>query len=107
MLQTDVGKEFFNKTFERLMKKHNIVHFATASDFKASVIERFTHTLKTRMWRYFTARNTRRYLDVLDDLLKGYNAAFHSCIKMAPVDVTPDTARQAFRNLYGSFSSRC
>ncbi|KAI3358979.1 hypothetical protein L3Q82_015361, partial [Scortum barcoo] len=40
------GKEFFNKTFEALMKKHGIVHFSTASDLKASVIERFNQYAK-------------------------------------------------------------
>ena len=39
-LQTDDGKEFFNKTFQTLMK-HNIYHFSTSGDTKASVVERF------------------------------------------------------------------
>lgn len=52
-LQTDAGKEFFNKSFEALMKKHCINHFATASDLKVSMTERFNRTLKTRMWKEF------------------------------------------------------
>jgi len=36
---------------------------------KASVVERFNRTLKTKMYRYFTYKNTRRYVDVLMDLL--------------------------------------
>nr|XP_061782412.1 uncharacterized protein LOC133574295 isoform X3 [Nerophis lumbriciformis] len=101
-LQTDAGKEFFNKSFQALMKKHNIVHFSTASDLKASVVERFNRTLKGRMWRYFTANNTRRYLDVLQDLLKSYNQGYHSSIKMKPDDVTLENTPQVFENLYGS-----
>ena len=61
-LQTDEGKEFFNQSFQTLMKKHGIVHFATASDLKASAVERFNRTLKTRMWKYFTAHNTRHQM---------------------------------------------
>ncbi|XP_048040622.1 uncharacterized protein LOC125264869 [Megalobrama amblycephala] len=38
-LQTDQGKEFFNKHFQDVMKKHDINHFATATDLKASVVE--------------------------------------------------------------------
>lgn len=105
-LQTDTGKEIFNKIFEALMKKYGIVHFKTASNLKASVVERFNCTLKGRMWRYFTAHNTRRYLDVLPDLLKGYNRSFHSSIKMARAEVTSENALQVFRHLYGTFSSR-
>lgn len=105
-LQTDAGKEFFNKNFKALMKKHGITHFATASDLKASVVERFNRTLKTRMWRYFTAKNTRRYLEVLPDLVKSYNHSYHSSIKMAPMQVTDENVFQVFQNLYGTFPLR-
>jgi hypothetical protein len=60
-VQTDGGKCYFINTFQKLMKKHNIVHFATGSDLKASVVEHFNRTLKERMWKYFTAHNTHRY----------------------------------------------
>lgn len=105
-VQTDAGKEFFNKSFQALMKNHGITHFATASDLKASVVERFNRTLKTRMWRYFTAHNTRRYLEVLPDLLEGYNRSYHSGIKMTPAEVCPENADQVFRNLYGTTPAR-
>ena len=45
-LQTDDGKEFYNKTFQDLMKRKDIRHFSTSGDTKASVIERFNCTLK-------------------------------------------------------------
>uniref|UniRef100_A0A672IF46 Integrase catalytic domain-containing protein n=1 Tax=Salarias fasciatus TaxID=181472 RepID=A0A672IF46_SALFA len=105
-LQTDAGREFFNKSFKILMRKHNIVHFATASDLKACVVERFNRTLKTRMWRYFTAKNTRRYVEVLPDLVKSYNNTYHSSIKMRPVDVTKENTRRVFHNLYGTPTPR-
>lgn len=105
-LQTDAGKEFFNKNFKRLMKKHGVTHFATGSDPKASVVERFNRTLKTRMWRYFTAKNTRRYLDVLQDLVKSYNNSYHKSIKMTPAEVTVENTPLVFQNLYGSFPLR-
>ena len=41
------------------------------------------------MYRYFTHANTRRYLDVLDDLLHSYNNTRHRSIGMAPVEVGP------------------
>lgn len=105
-LQTDAGKEFFNKRFEKLMKAHGVTHFATGSDLKASVVERFNRTLKTRMWRYFTAKNTRRYVDVLQDLVKSYNNSYHRSIKMTPAQVTVHNTPQVFQNLYGSFPLR-
>lgn len=80
-IQTDAGKEFFNRVFEKLMKKHDIRHFAIESELKASIVERFNKTLKSKMWRYFTVKNTRRYVDVIRDLVDGYNNSYHSSIK--------------------------
>lgn len=87
-LQPNAGKEFLNKSFQAMMKKYNIIRFTTASELKASVVERFNRTLKGRMWRYFTVNNTLRYCNVLQGLVNRYNHSFHSSIKMTPVEVT-------------------
>ncbi len=50
-LQTDDGKEFYNKTFTALMKREGIHHLSTAGDTKASTVERLNRTLKERMYR--------------------------------------------------------
>jgi len=42
------------------------------------------------MYRYFTAKHTRRYTDILQDLVYAYNHTHHRSIGMAPTDVTPD-----------------
>ncbi|MBN3304855.1 TRPM5 protein, partial [Amia calva] len=64
-LQTDKGKEFLNREFQNLLKRHKIHHFTTGNELKASVVERFNRTMKTKMWRYFTAVNTFKYFDFL------------------------------------------
>ena len=99
-LQTDDGKEFYNKTFQALMKRKDIRHFSTSGDTKASVIERFNRTLKKRMYRYFTVKNTLSFLPVLKDLVTGYNRSYHRSIKMAPVKVTVSNKEQVWKNLY-------
>ena len=53
-LQTDQGVEFLNKSVQALMQSYGIHHFSTHNaETKASIVERFNRTLKTRMWRYF------------------------------------------------------
>lgn len=99
-LQTDKGKEFFNKGFRSLVKEYNIHHFATGSELKASVIERFNRSLKTKMWRFLTAVNSKRYVDILQDLVRGYNHSYHRSIKMRPVDVAEDNEDLVFITLY-------
>jgi len=52
------------------------------------------------MYRYFTAKNTHRYVDVLPDLVYSYNRSYHRSIQMAPADVTPDNEDAIRAELY-------
>lgn len=101
-LQTDKGSEFYNKEVQALLKEHGIKMFSTENDeIKSSVIERFNRTLKSRMYKYFTAENTQRYLDVLPDLVDSYNNTYHTSIKMSPNQVNKDNEHAVRKNLYG------
>lgn len=97
-LQTDHGTEFYNKQFQQLMGMYNIKHFSTSNETKASTVERFNRTFKTRMWRYLTSVNSRRYVDGVQDLVNAYNKSHHRSIKMAPTDVNKDN--DVFNTLY-------
>lgn len=99
-LQTDDGKEFYNKTVQSFLKKHGIVHFSTQGDTKASVAERFNRTLKERLYRFFTAKNTLNYQTALPAVIKGYNASPHSRIGMAPRNVTIHNSAKVWERLY-------
>ena len=100
-LQTDDGKEFYNKHVTKVLKDHNVHHFSTAGDTKASVVERFNRTFKQRLYRYMTTYNTPSYLSSLPSLVKGYNASFHRSIGMAPDDVNDRNASDVWERLYG------
>ena len=80
----DQGTEFYNKLFLDLLKKHGIKHYSVYSDRKCSIVERFNRTLKTRMYRYFTARGSHRWIDVLEDLVNGYNDSKHRSTSFPP-----------------------
>lgn len=99
-LQTDQGTEFTNKKFQKLLDKQGIMFFTTKGGKKASVVERFNRTLKTKMFRYFTKNNTLRYLNVLQKLVNAYNKSFHRSIKMAPVHVNSNNESQVWNTLY-------
>ncbi|KAJ8912744.1 hypothetical protein NQ315_016700 [Exocentrus adspersus] len=45
-LQTDMGKEFYNTNFNKLMKKYKITHYSVYSAKKASIVERSIRTIK-------------------------------------------------------------
>ena len=86
-LQTDEGKEFFNKDFNEFMKKRNITHYHTYSHLKASIVERFNRTLKNWMWEMFSAQGSYRWVDNLPKLINRYNNKVHRSIGMKPKDV--------------------
>jgi len=52
------------------------------------------------MYRYFTHANTRRYVDVLDDLVHSYNNTYHRSIGMALVEVSPHNENEVRAHLY-------
>ena len=100
-LQTDDVKEFYNKTMKAFLRRHNILHFSTKGDTKASVVERFNRTLKERLYRYFTAKNTLDYKSALPDVVRGHNSTPHSSIGLAPDRVTLSNSAKVWETLYG------
>jgi Integrase core domain len=100
-VQSDKGTEFLNKKFQTYLKKLGIKFYTTNNpDTKASVVERFNRTLKTKMYKYFTYANTFKYVDVLPHLLTSYNNSVHSAINMAPNAVTKQNQLDVYDYLY-------
>ena len=101
-LQTDKGSEFLNRPLQRLLKEYGVHHFATHNEeTKASMVECFNRSLKTRMWRYFTEKQTIRYVDALQDFVRSYNDSYHRSIGMAPSAVNGANQETVWQRLYG------
>ena len=59
------------------------------------------------MFKYFSANNTRRYVDVLDFLVDQYNNTIHSSIKMTPKEASGmENENKVWRNLYPEFGRK-
>ncbi|KAL9958113.1 hypothetical protein ACROYT_G035084 [Oculina patagonica] len=56
-LWTDKGKEYYNKNMKELLEKNGIALYSTENEEKSSVCERWNRTIKTRMWKQFTAQD--------------------------------------------------
>jgi len=105
-LQTDKGKEFLNAQVQSLFKKHNIKHFVTHNEPKASIVERFNRTLKTRIFTYLSANNTNKYIDILPQVLDSYNHSVHRTIGTRPVDVTKNNEEDIWFRIYGKDAAK-
>ena len=88
--------------FQTLLRNEHIQLFNTYNEIKASVVERVIRTFKTKMWRYFTAKKTMRYIDMLPDLVYSYNHSLHRSIKAKPALVNAGNEDEVFHRLYGS-----
>ncbi|GFY62223.1 uncharacterized transposon-derived protein F54H12.3 [Trichonephila inaurata madagascariensis] len=75
--------------------------FTTNNKANASIVERFNHTLKTKMWKYFTEMNTKCYIDVVGKLVYSYNHTWYRSIRMEPSSVSEGNQTQVWLTLYG------
>ena len=106
-LQTDKGKKFVYKFFQDKLHDHGIQFYVSQNeDIKASVVERFNRTLKTKMWNFFTHHSTYRYVDVLNDMIYSYNNTFHRTIRQTPSSVKKENVNKIRQRTYDSTDVR-
>ena len=97
---TDVGTEFYNSHVQKLFNEYGIVHYSLRGPHKASVAERMIQTLKNRLEKYFWNKRTKRYVDVLGQVIENYNNTPHRSIGMAPNKVNRNNRDQVFKKMY-------
>jgi len=100
-IQSDKGTEFLNDRVQTLFRKKGIKFYTSEDpDTKAAFAERFIRTLKSKIYRYLTAKQTYRYIDVLGRLVQSYNARKHRSTGMAPMDVSESDVSRLLDKLY-------
>ena len=87
----DHGSEFYNDKFKSFLKENDIEICSTFNERKSVLAERFIKNLKNKIYKHMTTVGKNIYIDDLDDIVKKYNNAVHSSIKMKPKDVTDDS----------------
>lgn len=98
-LWVDKGKEFYNKNVRVL----RVELYSTENEEKSCVVERWNRTMKEKMFKYFSANSTRKYINVIDEMVNDYNSTRHSSIKMTPVAASDKKNESAvWMNLYGN-----
>ena len=99
---TDKGLEFYNSQVQKVFLNYGINHYSisTRSKWKASMVERVIRTLKTRLQRYFTKNNTKKWIDVLEQFVSNYNATPHSAHGLPPQGVSHENQKDVYKRLY-------
>ena len=87
----DHGSEFYNNKFKKFLKENDIEMYSTFNEGKSVVAERFIKTLKNKIYKHMITIGENVYFNDLDNIVKKYNNAVYSSIKMKPKDVTDDS----------------
>lgn len=99
-LQTDLGKEFYNKNFRQLMSDFKINHYSTFSNLKASIVERVNRTIKNIMWKFFSNQGSYKWYIALPTIIEKYNNTVHRTIGYKPIDVNLKNEKSILLNSY-------
>ena len=99
-VRTDKGKEFLAGTIQRFFKEQDIRHFTSHNELKANISERAIKTIKAKIQRYMTYKQTFRFIDHLQDFAYSYNSTRHSSIGMAPENVSKENEVRVWHRLY-------
>ena len=86
ILRTDQGSEYNNRPFNNLLTENKIKHLFTYYETKANYAERVIKTIKNKIMKYLSEKETLRWIDILSDLTYGYNNSIHRSINMSPED---------------------
>ena len=102
-VRTDKGKEFLNEAIQKLLKREGIqFQVCRNTDIKCSIVERVQRTMRDKLYKYFTHKNTYRYVDVLSDFVSGYNATVHGSNGMALANVTDSDILEMWKRMQKS-----
>lgn len=99
----DKGREFYNKHVKRYLRSKRILLYSTENETKASIVERFIRSFKSRLFKIFTVRNSLNYTAILDDVIDGLNNRFHRSIGMAPSEVNKSNQKAVHEFQYGKY----
>ena len=100
-LYTDLGSEFIGAPFAELCAKHGIHQiFLKNSKLKAQIAESHVKILMRKVTRFTAARNTKSFVDHLNEIVAGLNDRYIDSLGCSPNQVTAENAEQVFERKY-------
>ena len=100
---SDQGNEFtiLNESLHKvLIEKYKMKVYTMKGKTKSSIVERWNRTLKTRIQRYFTEKNTFKWTNILQQFTTNINNSVNRTIGISPADVDLNNADSIRKKLY-------
>ena len=99
-IRTDRGSEYMGKEVQIYLKSMEILHFTARNALHANYAERLIRTLKGKIYRYFTNFQTNRYIDIIQDIVSGYQNTIHSTIMLKPIEINSFNEQSVYEKIY-------
>ena len=88
LIESDRGKEFYNKIFQYFLNKNNIKLYSRNSSYGAVFPERFNRTIRDLLKKPVFEKGDSNWIDILPTITKQYNNRMHSSTKLSPKDAS-------------------
>lgn len=99
---SDKGVEFQARLMKQYFRDKLIhKHVAQSPDVKAAIAERFVQTLKSRLYKYFSIKETSRWVDFLPHLVDAINRSVCRITRLRPIDINFENGDAVWEQLYG------
>ena len=69
----DKGSEYYNRLMKSFLQNNDTEMYSMHNEGKSVIAERFTKTLKNKIYKYMTSIPKNLYIDKLDDTVNKYN----------------------------------
>ena len=83
-LESDRGKEFYNSTFQNLLKLNNIHHYSRYTDKGRSFAERIFRTIRNLIKKPVFEKRNAGWLSEITSIITKYSNTYQNLIKMTP-----------------------
>ena len=86
----------------KIFINYGINHYTTPTRtrWKASFAERVIRTLKSRLQKYFVTNKTKKWVNIIQNVVDDYNRTPHSAHGFPPQDVASDNRDIVYKKLY-------
>ena len=105
-LRTDKGTEYLNRYVENYLKEVGVKHFETQNQPKSSYAERAIRTIKGRLSRYMTYKQTHKWVNVIEQVTSSYSNTYHRGIKQSPASVRGEDEAYQWRLQYDTLPEK-
>ena len=88
LIETDLGKEFYNNIFQDFLNINNIKLYSRNSSYGAVFAERFNRTIRDLLKKIVFEQGDAKWIDILPTITEQYNNRIHTSTKLSPKDAS-------------------